>query len=186
MLSPTPFSTSHFTPPSQQPLPSKTSTTMNVSQISTPTSALAGDTSKRQSYQAPHVSLTMCSSPASSVASSPEAQNENYLSTNTTLTQNSTINQTNPLKSSNTFNINSANVATNPSSIARVPTKQPIMERPGMVRFYSTPTLPCMSPTRQQFRLPNLTPRHIKVCSSTFIYLFFFSLAYIIFLEKSW
>ena len=35
-------------------------------------------------------------------------------------------------------------------------------DRPGMIRFYSTPTLPCLSPTRQQFRLPNTAPRLIK------------------------
>lgn len=34
--------------------------------------------------------------------------------------------------------------------------------RPVMIRFYSTPTLPYLSPTRQQFRLPNAAPRFIK------------------------
>lgn len=34
--------------------------------------------------------------------------------------------------------------------------------RPSLIRFYSTPTLPCLSPTRQQFRLPNASPRLIK------------------------
>lgn len=42
-------------------------------------------------------------------------------------------------------------------------TGSPLARRPSMVRFYSTPTLPCMSPTRQQFRLSNATPRPIKV-----------------------
>lgn len=36
-----------------------------------------------------------------------------------------------------------------------------IMDRPGMVRFYSTPSL-SLSPTRQHFRIPNVVPRTIK------------------------
>lgn len=43
-------------------------------------------------------------------------------------------------------------------------TTNPLLHRPNIVRFYSTPTLPCMSPTRQHFRLPNSHPRQIKVC----------------------
>lgn len=39
--------------------------------------------------------------------------------------------------------------------------KMPV-DRPSLIRFYSTPTLPCLSPTRQQFRLPNSSPRIIK------------------------
>lgn len=35
-------------------------------------------------------------------------------------------------------------------------------ERPGMIRFHSSPAVPCLSPTRQQFRIPNSSPRMIK------------------------
>lgn len=43
-----------------------------------------------------------------------------------------------------------------------LPQSKPLVDRPGMIRFHSTPTLPCLSPTRQQFRLPNVSPRIIK------------------------
>lgn len=42
------------------------------------------------------------------------------------------------------------------------PTSKPGMDRPALIRFYSTPTLPALSPTRHQFRLPNSAPRLIK------------------------
>lgn len=35
-------------------------------------------------------------------------------------------------------------------------------DRPGMMRFHSSPAVPCLSPTRQQFRIPNSSPRMIK------------------------
>lgn len=64
-------------------------------------------------------------------------------------------------------------------SSSNVPTNAPppsksFLQRPNMVRFYSTPTLPCMSPTRQHFRLPNSHPRHIKVRIDESLFFFFF------------
>lgn len=35
-------------------------------------------------------------------------------------------------------------------------------DRPGIFRYHSSPSLPSLSPTRHQFRIPNTTPRHIK------------------------
>lgn len=43
-------------------------------------------------------------------------------------------------------------------------TSNTLLQRPNMIRFYSTPTLSGMSPTRQHFRLANSHPRQIKVC----------------------
>lgn len=35
-------------------------------------------------------------------------------------------------------------------------------DRPNFFRYHSSPSLPSLSPTRHQFRIPNTTPRHIK------------------------
>lgn len=64
-----------------------------------------------------------------------------------------------------TLNLSNEKAKVNPLPLAKAPTmplKKPLVDRPGLIRFHSTPTLPCLSPTRQQFRLPNVSPRIIK------------------------
>lgn len=120
----------------------------------------------------PHVSLTMNNSTGYSTSSNHYLHHHAASAGHVAFSNNSPIpNENSPYPSNYSSLLPETHIQSqapinndsNKQSTAE-PTTNPIMKRPSMVRFYSTPTLPCMSPTRQHFRLPNSQPRQIKVC----------------------
>lgn len=148
---------STFYPISPITCPESSSSNMSQLEIS-PASLLAPSSSSLS------VSDLVCSDISSSTECSKSSNNGHFPVSKSNPTHNpNQLSQETPIQTRQHHKtVSSSSSSVFPSN--SLLTSNTLLQRPNMIRFYSTPTLPGMSPTRQHFRLANSHPRQIKVC----------------------